>query len=80
MSTPFRTSDSRKFKKVWLSLGGTLELVRGTGELRYLHPKFKKTVRANDRRNDVPAVLLCRVNHLIKMDAANDPMWDLESN
>lgn len=79
MSTPFRTSDSRKFKKVWLSLGGTLELVRGTGELRYLHPKFKTTVRANDRRTDVPAVLLCRVNHLMKMDAANDPIWGSES-
>jgi hypothetical protein len=78
MTAPFRTSNSRKFKKVWLSLGGTVESVRGTGELRYLHPKFKNTVRANDRRTDVPAVLLRRANHLMKLDAANDPIWNVE--
>lgn len=79
MSAPFHTSDPRKFKKLWLSLGGKVEMVRRTGEVRYLHPRFKTTIRANDRRTDVPAVLLCRASHLIKMnDAANDPMYNLE--
>ena len=35
--------------------------VRRTGEMRYVHSAFLDTVRANNRRTDVPAVLLSRV-------------------
>mgnify|MGYP000884130504 CR=1 FL=1 len=78
MNVAIHTSDCRKFKKMWVLLGGKLEHVRRTGELRYLHPVFTASVRANDRRADVPAVLLSRINHLLRMKAANDPVWDSE--
>lgn len=58
------TSDARLFKRMWLAHGGTIVAVRRTGEARYSHPKFERTVRANDRRKDVPAVLLSRLNEL----------------
>lgn len=35
------------------------------GHLRDLHPLFIDNVRANDRRKDVPAVLLSRLNQVI---------------
>ena len=64
--TPIHTSDVRHFKRLWLELGGTIESVRSTGEVRYLHSAFNRSVRANDRRKDVPAVLLSRLNVLAK--------------
>jgi hypothetical protein len=38
--------------------------VGGTGEVRYVHPQFKMPLRVNDRRKDVPAKLLSRLNQL----------------
>jgi len=46
--------------------------ISGTGEVRYVHTYFVDTVRANDRRKDVPAVLISRLNQLIRRNAAND--------
>ncbi len=66
MTKPIHTSDTRCFKRIWLSMGGSIQTVTGTGEARYAHPFFIDTVRANDRRKDVPAVLLSRINQLIK--------------
>ena len=60
------TSNPRYAKQLWHDLGGTIEPVRRTGEVRYLHPKFPSSIRANDRRSDVPAVLLCRINKLLR--------------
>jgi hypothetical protein len=51
--------------------------IRKTGEMRYVHTAFVDTVRSNDRRNDVPAVLLSRINQLLRTKAANDPVWDI---
>jgi hypothetical protein len=51
--------------------------VRRTGEMRYVHSAFLDTVRANNRRTDVPAVLLSRINQLLHTKAANDPIWDV---
>jgi len=56
------TSNPRLFKRMWLELGGRIVPVRRTGEVFYLHPCFERPVRANDRRRDVPAKLLSRLN------------------
>jgi negative regulator of sigma E activity len=58
-------------------LGGEMIPVRRTGEMRYIHPAFQKTIRANDRRTDVPAVLLSRINQLLRTYAENDPIWEM---
>lgn len=61
------TSDKRAFKRLWVACGGEIKPVVGTGEVRYLHAFFTRSVRANDRRHDVPAVLLSRMNQLLKL-------------
>lgn len=71
MAKPVHTSDIRHFKRLWCELGGAILEVRRTGEVRYVHTHFLDTVRANDRRKDVPAALLSRLNQLLKADAAN---------
>ncbi|MCE1184003.1 MAG: hypothetical protein LWW92_00145 [Rhodocyclales bacterium] len=77
MNHAVHTSSSRKAKKIWILLGGEMISVRRTGEIRYVHSVFLDTVRANDRRTDVPAVLLSRINQLLRMKAVNDPIWDM---
>ena len=77
MNQSVHTSNGRKAKKIWILLGGEMIAVRRTGEMRYVHSAFLDTVRANDRRADVPAVLLSRINQLLRMKAANDPIWDV---
>lgn len=66
MANAIHTSDARCFKRMWLELGGVIRPLRGTGEVRYEHPQFIDTVRSNDRRKDVPAVLLSRINQLAR--------------
>jgi len=75
MSHAIHTSDARTFKKLWHEYGGLIVPVNGTGEVRYIHHEFDAGIRANDRRKDVPAKLLTRLNALIRREAANDP-WD----
>jgi len=70
MSAPFHTSNPRYAKQLWCELGGTVRPVRGTGEVRYVHPAFAGSIRANDRRSDVPAVLLCRLKKLLRRRTA----------
>ena len=77
MNRALHTSNSRRAKKIWILLGGEMIHVRRTGELRYVHPAFLDTVRANDRRSDVPAILLSRINQVLRTKAANDPIWDV---
>ena len=69
-------TDARHFKKAWRSLGGVILEVRGTGEVRYLHSQFIDSVRANDRRKDIPAVLISRLNQIRRAEAANDLCFD----
>ncbi len=76
MNHAIHTSNGRKAQKIWILLGGTIIPVRRTGEVRYFHPAFEKTIRANDRRSDVPAVLLTRINQLLRTKAANDSIWN----
>lgn len=60
------TSDKRVAQEYWINLGGMIVPVRRTGEVRYLHPEFPRSIRANDRRSDVPAIIVCRINQLMK--------------
>jgi hypothetical protein len=70
MNAAIHTSDPRHFKRLWREHGGSIDPQRGTGEVRYSHPRFVGTVRANDRRHDVPAVLLSRLNQILRFPAA----------
>jgi len=66
------TSDRRKAERIWVSLGGDIISVRRTGEVRYVHEAFPASLRANGRRQDIPAKLLTRINQLLRRPAAND--------
>ena len=70
MTEHIHTSNPRYAKRLWLAVGGCIKPVRRTGELRYVHPLFPGSIRANARRSDVPAVLLCRINKLLRRRAA----------
>ncbi len=72
--TPFTSSDVHKANRVWLALGGHIEPVRRTGEVRYTHAAFTDSVRANGRRKDTPAVLLSRINQIMRRQAENDDL------
>lgn len=72
MQTAIHTSDKRFFKRLWTESGGFIFPVDGTGEVRYVHSSFQNPVRVNNRRKDVPAKLLSRLNALRRQDAAND--------
>ncbi len=74
MAEAVHTSDARGFKRMWLAAGGSIAAVRRTGEARYRHPLFVDSVRANDRRKDVPAVLLSRLNQIARSGAASRTM------
>jgi hypothetical protein len=77
MNHAVHTSNARRAKKLWTLLGGEMISIHRTGEMRYVHTEFLDTVRLNDRRNDVPAVLLSRINQLLRTKAANDPIWNV---
>lgn len=66
------TSDARHFKRLWLDHGGTIAHLRRTGEARYGHPFFVDSVRANDRRKDVPAALISRLNQVLRQTGSPD--------
>lgn len=72
---PVHTSDIHKVERMWLMLGGSIENVRRTGEIRYRHDAIGKPLRVNGRRSDVPAKLLTLLNRLAKMQAANDARY-----
>ena len=73
MNPNFHTSNIRIAKKMWVACGGSIEHVRGTGEVRYLHPMFITSLRTNDRRNDVPGKLMTRINQATKFSAIETP-------
>ena len=72
MNHAIHTSDNRTFKRLWQAQGGMIFPIDGTGEVRYVHAAFPTGIRVNNRRKDVPAKLLSRLNALIRRDAAND--------
>ncbi|NDU80277.1 MAG: hypothetical protein G3I11_02855 [Ferrovum sp.] len=72
MNCSIHTSDMRKARKIWKLLGGKAIPVTKTGEMRYTHPFYKDTIRSNDRRSDVPAVLISRINQILRTQADKD--------
>lgn len=52
-----RPSDRRHFARDWRAHGGTIENVRGTGELRFRHSTLTKPIRINGRRKDLARML-----------------------
>ena len=58
-------SDMRKLIRDWCDLGGEVNNIRKTGELRFDHPMFAKPVRVNGRRKDIPAKMRSQFNHLM---------------
>lgn len=72
---PLHTSNRPRADEAWLLLGGRIEPIRRTGELRYLHAHFERPLRTNGKRSDPPAKLLSRINQLQKLKAANDSTW-----
>lgn len=67
MSAAIHTSDRQLADRLWVSLGGRIEPIRGTGEVRYRHQHFEHPLRTNGRRGDVPAKLLTRLNQLRRL-------------
>ena len=64
MCARIHTTNPRKARQLWEKAGGHVDHVRNTGEFRWTRPFFVTSVRTNGRRNDVPAVILCRLNRL----------------
>ena len=71
----FHTTDRVKMDRMWLMLGGTIEPVRRTGEMRYRHPQIPSPLTINGRRKHVPAKLLSRVNQVRRQGAVNDELY-----
>lgn len=74
-SMAVHTSSVRHADDIWLMMGGHIEPIRRTGELRYSHAWLERPLRVNGRRHDVPAKLLTFINRIRKLKAANDPCW-----
>lgn len=72
-SAALHTSDPHRANRMWLALGGRIEDIRRTGEKRYVHRRFPRSLRTNGRRLDVPAKLLTRINQLLKVELVNHP-------
>lgn len=66
MNYCYHTSNLRLAQKMWVAYGGAIVPIPGTGEMRYIHPLFPKPLRVNNRRKDVSAKLLTRINQAAK--------------
>jgi hypothetical protein len=70
--------DRRRLDAVLRSLGGRVEVVRRTGEIRYSHPLLAESPRADGRRKDASKRLsqfVCKIEKLMVSEPANDPHW-----
>ena len=56
----------RDLDRIFRRLGGTIEDVRGTGELRYRHPMMSSCPKANKRRKDAPSHLVDFVREVMR--------------
>lgn len=77
MNSPIHTSDARSFRRLWKLLDGWVVPIRRTGEVQYGHESLIHPIRTNGRRHDVPAVLLSKLNQLIRLAAVNNPEWQV---
>lgn len=62
MSTPaphiFRGMNRRDLDRAFRQLGGCVEILRRTGDVRYSHPLLKHRAKANCRRKDASLALV----------------------
>jgi len=63
MDLPCSGIDLRRLLQVFRRLGGHVETVRGTGEIRLHHRLMSRTVRANGRRKSAPRHLTAHFGH-----------------
>jgi hypothetical protein len=59
------TTNPRTVRRLWQECGGQVFPVRRTGEERWVHPMFNDPITSIRRRNDLPAIVLCRLNRLL---------------
>lgn len=48
----------REARRAWKNAGGSVEVIPGAGEERYLHPALEHPITVNRRRKDAPRKLL----------------------
>jgi len=51
-------------QKIAKRLGCDIQTVTGTGEIRFSHPKIRKSVRVDGRRKDAPRALTAWLNRI----------------
>lgn len=56
----------RDFNRVWRRLGGQIQQIRRTGEIRYQHPSVRSTTRASYRRRHASLKLISVARRLLK--------------
>lgn len=54
----------RYARQRWISLGGSVKNIRGTGEERYSHPSIQRPITVNKRRKDSPRKLMTALRRL----------------
>lgn len=63
-----------KLKKLLIDLGGSVENVGRTGEVRFRHPLMEKpSARINNRRKDAPRHAVLYVREVAERVAAQQP-------
>jgi hypothetical protein len=54
------------------SLGVTVLKVYRTGEIRFMHPSFTRSVKVNERRKDAPRALLVALRKVAALAAGEE--------
>lgn len=62
----------RELDRILVSVGGSVEDVHKTGEIRYRHPQMKSCPKADKRRKDAPMHMVKFVRAI--MDRLDRPM------
>jgi len=52
MPTSFTGINRRQLIEYWRLMGGTVEAIRRTGEIRLTHPRLHQPITMNNRRKD----------------------------
>jgi hypothetical protein len=60
------TRDRRHVDHLWIQLGGKITPFRRTGESCYRHPLFERPLRLSTHRKDAPAILISRLNQVLR--------------
>ena len=57
-------------RRLWRSLGGSVEDVPRTGEERYTHPRLARPITVNKRRKDAPRKLVTALRRIAAPDVS----------